>query len=305
MLHKELLEEETGRALVRKASTVAASTASDAETEGPSPVSSPENEEEALVPIEEIRTSTEPAMTFPRRWGGRPRPGAATMVPGEPGGRFRRREVSLFIGPPPPAQGGPGGAERLLLVGGLPWWLSDTELRRFAEQFGAIRAIRILERSSSGKSLGVALLEYYSAEAVQKAAHPSQGLCSLSSWASMAEARPKNVLVSPELLSRLRAGELSWSEGGACSEDLRTILLRQFDTSHIAGGRPAGRPSGSPRQAGSRALALLPDASPEANRGGKEEGWADKLKRLQANVNRRQSSSELLGETSKQKQRRK
>jgi len=197
------------------------------------------------------------------------------------------------MGPPPPIPhtlNGGNPAERLVLVGGVPWWFSDAEVRRQAEQFGQLRSIRILESERSGKSVGIALLEYITVEAAQRAANPAEGFCTLSIWATLVEAKPRVVLVSQELFGRLRSGTLPWPDGGSCGEDLRAILMRQFDMSHSSAlvrsnSRPVG---GSPVHALQRRNSNVGGASPDVERPRREEGWAEKLKKLQTNVNRRQ-----------------
>eukprot|EP00928_Gymnodinium_smaydae_P012048 TRINITY_DN14394_c0_g5_i1.p1 TRINITY_DN14394_c0_g5~~TRINITY_DN14394_c0_g5_i1.p1 ORF type:complete len:369 (-),score=67.62 TRINITY_DN14394_c0_g5_i1:185-1291(-) len=143
----------------------------------------------------------------------------------------RRREVSLFVGPPPPSTSTAGVAECYLLVGGLPWWLSDADLRRYAETFGRLRCLRVLDYTRSGKSTGIALLEYLMPDSAKQAARPSEGLAALSVWATLSPgaAAIRVKTVSRELYEKLRFGTLPWSEGGPCSDDLRAILMRQFD----------------------------------------------------------------------------
>mmetsp|Transcript_72627 Transcript_72627/g.135676 ORF Transcript_72627/g.135676 Transcript_72627/m.135676 type:complete len:463 (-) Transcript_72627:87-1475(-) len=149
----------------------------------------------------------------------------------------KRRETPLFLGPPPPMT-----AQRrttpdsTILVGMLPWWLSDSELRKHAEHFGPVRIIRMLENVRSGKSAGVALIEYLQVDAAKAAASPSKGLSTLAVWQTLDTRPPSLVLLSSELFNKVHAGTLSWADGGACSDSLRTILMRQFDLSHQPGG---------------------------------------------------------------------
>merc|ERR1711971_1133392 len=148
-------------------------------------------------------------------------------------GRLRRREVSVFLGPPPPLANNPRGADCLILVGGLPWWLSDVDLRGRAERYGSIRSVRILEHRRSGKSAGIALVEYAGPDG-PKAAMGKDGLCAKSGWQSVGAAPPRIVLVSGELFRLLRSGLVSWPGGGPCSNDLQSAMSRQFPQSDNA-----------------------------------------------------------------------
>jgi len=125
----------------------------------------------------------------------------------------------------------------------------------------------------------------------------------------LAEAKPRVVLVSQELFGRLRSGTLPWPDGGPCAEDLRAILLRQFDMSHNSAmirrnSRDAG---GSPLRGLQRRNSNASGGfSPDAERPRREqEGWAEKLKKLQTNVNRRQMEPvEALTDGTQRKRRR-
>mmetsp|Transcript_4387 Transcript_4387/g.8785 ORF Transcript_4387/g.8785 Transcript_4387/m.8785 type:complete len:454 (-) Transcript_4387:16-1377(-) len=305
-LQKELLADEESAVPCRgdpKVTEVAnedLASGSDTEAESEAAGGTNEDVDGPLIQLDEIRASERQPLIV-EAWSRGPRSRAANTVAsgtesanGGSSRRLRRKEVSLFMGPPPPVpqtMGGGNPAERLVLVGGIPWWLSDAELRRPAEQFGQLRSIRILESERSGKSVGIALLEYTAMEAAQRAANPAEGFCTLSLWATLEEAKPRAVLVSQELFGKLRSGSLPWPDGGSCAEDLRTIMLRQFDMSHSSAliRRNSGSVVGSPVSGVQRRNSNSGGrASPDAERPGKEEGWAEKLKKLQSNVNRRQ-----------------
>merc|ERR1711879_736467 len=129
---------------------------------------------------------------------------------------------------------------------------------------------------------------------------------------------PRSVLVSHQLFPKLRLGVVPWPDGGECSDDLREILMRQFDLLHTptktktdrdprvrsaddspsrAGRRPPIRRTSS----GTASVGGQPRPSPEPEKPKQEEPWADKLKRLQRNVNTR--SSDSLGEEPARKRR--
>lgn len=247
--------------------------------------------------------------------GAQPRHRAAPPKPAGGSGGTKRKEVSLFIGQPPPAAPSTGSPQCLVLVGGLPWWISDSELRKQAEQFGQVRAIRILDFARSGKSAGIALVEYADASAVTRATDISEGLRALPAWEAMAVKCPRLVLVSPELFEKVRSGVLPWPEGGPCSDHLRDILARQFDISHIPSrgrsrsrdrnrrqqnirpGGDRGPPQGSDRggdrggdrrqsNGGQPARAPSPEAPVDT-------AWADKLKALRGTVSRRNSNPHM------------
>ncbi|CAE8591796.1 unnamed protein product, partial [Polarella glacialis] len=242
------------------------------------------------IQLGEVRaseTGTAVQFTSPRRFQQRQRPEvdvAPSLEGNSAGSRTRRREVLLFIGPPPPQPASTGAAGCFVLVGGLPWWLTDVELRRHGEQFGGIRSIRVLDHPGSGKSAGIALLEYALVEA---------GL-----------ARPRLVLVSNELFAKLRSGMLPWPDGGPCDEELRAILLRQFDASSNSQRSPAydspprgkgrkgeGRRGDGGKGRGPQDFTMPGPPSgppPSANRQEDTGNWADKLKKLKLNVNSRQ-----------------
>lgn len=244
--------------------------------------------------------------------GAQPRSRAAPPRPVGVAGGTKRKEVSLFIGQPPPVAPSSGTPQCLVLVGGLPWWISDSELRKQAEQFGQVRAIRILDFARSGKSAGIALVEYASPDGVTRATDVNEGLRSLPAWEAMAVKCPRLVLVSPELFEKVRSGPLPWPEGGPCSDHLRDILARQFDVSHIPsrgrsrsrrnrrgqapgsdrsapqGGSHPGGDRGGDRGAGGRGGARPP--SPEAP---VDTAWADKLKALRGTVSRRNSNPQF------------
>jgi len=141
----------------------------------------------------------------------------------------KRRETPVFFGAPPPVPSGGGTRKHMLLAGGFSWWTTDTELRRHCEHFGTVRRMRLLDCPATGKSLGIALVEFTTAEGVTKAASPQEGLMSLAAWSSPGFKGSRLCLVSDELFPRICAGQLPWLDGGTCSQDLRAILERQFD----------------------------------------------------------------------------
>lgn len=174
---------------------------------------------------------------------GAPAPQAAPAPkPGTVGAAKRgvkRKEITVFIGAPPPLPQGQGTADCFILIGGLPWWLSDADLRGQAEHYGQVRTIRILDFERSGKSAGIAAVEYTQPEFATRAADSVDGMRSRPVWKQITGKKaPKLVLVSNELLKRFKAGVLPWSEGGPCSEELRSILMRQFDMSYVPQRRP-------------------------------------------------------------------
>eukprot|EP00931_Biecheleriopsis_adriatica_P034391 TRINITY_DN19869_c0_g1_i1.p1 TRINITY_DN19869_c0_g1~~TRINITY_DN19869_c0_g1_i1.p1 ORF type:complete len:471 (-),score=97.80 TRINITY_DN19869_c0_g1_i1:51-1430(-) len=315
-LQKELLAEEAGTA-PPPGSPLSEAGAANAEDGGVISDGSDDTEDSGdNIQLGEVRaseTGSAPQFTSPRR---PPRDTVAAADAGRSTGmKTRRREVLLFMGPPPPLPASSSSSSSCMaLLGGLPWWLPDTELRKNAEQFGPIRSIRVLDHPGSGKSTGVALLEYLQPEAVKKAASQTEGICKLAVWQSLA-VRPRLVLISGELHGKLRSGVLPWPDGGPCSEDLRSILLRQFDLSHLEasnarGSRPERKGAPPPRRQGSQGAlvpgrqdrsaegsARRPRGSPDATRDQKEDesgGWADKLKRLKASVNSREDLGAVM-----------
>lgn len=253
-----------------------------------------------------------PPFGSPRKWAA-PRPAPGAPLAEQDGSSAKRKEVSLYIGAPPVVPQSTGLADCLVLVGGLPWWLSDSELRRHAEVFGQIRSIRILDYVRSGKSAGIALLEFVAPDSAQRAARPQEGLCGLAAWQAMAIAPPRLVQVSRELFQMLRVGHLPWPDGGACTEDLRSTLMRLFGLSssstsqgHQERERSRGRQrdtyrdgnrGSSPGRGRHRRVENDPrlerppstcTASPAPEKPQPVEAWADKLKRLSGNVNKRQ-----------------
>lgn len=200
---------------------------------------------------------------------------------GPKGPRIKKKEILLFIGPPPPLPPlGQPGESSSLLIGGLPWWLTDTELRRYGEQYGQVRRLRILDFAGSGKSAGVALLEFAQVDATRQALRPDVGLCRPQLWRTLGAA-PRAAAVGGELRGRLREGTVPWLDGGPCSEDLRAMLLRQCGMSAPAPRRSPprhSRPRPPPRAPAKRA----PEESPAS--------WAEKLKKLKSNVNSRLDS---------------
>jgi len=179
-------------------------------------------------------------------------------------------------------------AECYVLVGGLPPTMSNTELRKLAEQFGQIKSMRVLEEPGrSMRSAGIALLEYATPDGAIKAAGVGNGLCALSAWLLMGVPSPRLVLVSQELLGMMRAGTPPWPEGGPCSDNLRYLMVRQFDMWNLsARRRPADSPPRGLRRANSSGSFDGPrQRSPGNGRGRKGEGWEDQLKALKRKVN--------------------
>lgn len=220
---------------------------------------------------------------------------------------IRRKEPPLHIGlSPPPSLASGSTADCLLIAGGLPTWMPETDLRRHAEQFGALRAFRLLDATSGGllagltssggsSHSGIALLEYTVPEAAQRAAQLKEGFCALPVWESMKVVAPRLVLVSNELFVKLRAWQPPWLEGGPCGEDLRSILLRQFDRSHEDRGGARRLDDGDARGLRRRASGDVGNtsrgASPEAvDRPDQQEVWKDRLRGLRTNINRRQEA---------------
>eukprot|EP00929_Paragymnodinium_shiwhaense_P003457 TRINITY_DN103997_c0_g1_i1.p1 TRINITY_DN103997_c0_g1~~TRINITY_DN103997_c0_g1_i1.p1 ORF type:complete len:454 (+),score=87.44 TRINITY_DN103997_c0_g1_i1:235-1596(+) len=225
--------------------------------------------------------------------------------------KLRRREVTLFLGPPPPSSVVQQVAGCFVLLGGLPWWLSDSELRKHAEQFGTIRLIRLLDYVRSGKSAGVALIGYTTVEAATKALAPSQGLPHLPVW-RVTKCVPKVMPVSSDLFEKMRREPLPWPEGGPCSDDVRSILMRQFDLeasvltvstrSRVVHRSPPGgkrkldksastTPAPASEQSrwkGARRSADF-EERPRTSEGGGggSSSWTEKLKLLKAGVNNR------------------
>merc|ERR1719235_1920984 len=70
---------------------------------------------------------------------------------------------------------------------------------------------------------------------------PQEGLCSLAIWQTLSVPQPSAVQVSRELFAMLRAGALPWPEGGACSEELRSALMKQFGLQHTTEKHAAAR----------------------------------------------------------------
>lgn len=179
----------------------------------------------------------------------------------------------------PPTLSLVGSTERFVLVGGLPLSFTEEGLREQAEKYGKVRSVRVLGDVRSGDSVGIALFEFAEPDAWRKAVG-ADGFASLAIWKSHG-GQPRMVLVSKELFVKLRAGSVAWPDGGVCSADLRAILMRQFDLSHLPG---APQPINGAR--GNRPTSPEPRREDPAN-------WKDKLKQLRSGVNRRLSSEDL------------
>lgn len=188
--------------------------------------------------------------------------------------------------------------DQFVLLGGLPPTLPEAELRRLAEKFGQLNAVVVLEDAAcKGKSAGIALLEYSSTEGASRAAGIGDGLCASSAWPILAVSPPRLVLVGQELLGMMRAGSPPWPEGGGCSDDLRCVLLRQFEQWTLARRSSDTSPPRALSRQGSGPLALTRSSSrgsPEPQR--REEGWAAKLRALKRKVN---SKQDLMEEATK------
>lgn len=264
-----------------------------------------------LITLDEVRASemgARPLSQFGvRKWAGAGPAGersestqlALTGDSEAQGSRIRRKEVHFFIGPPPPLPAGTAStAVNLLLVGGLPWWFNDVELRRACEQYGQVRSVRILDHPSNGRSVGIALVDFVVGEGPKRAAAPAEGLRSLGLWRSMGVAAPQATPVSTELFPRLRAGVLPWPDGGPCAEELRAVLMRQFGLTYAGSKKedrpppPAREPPPGRRRGPDRADSDLAPrggrSSPPAAAKGDNSNWAAKLKALKGGVNNRQ-----------------
>lgn len=210
-------------------------------------------------------------------------------------------ELAIPDGPPPPLKGAdPASAcEQLLLLGGLPLTLHEAELRRLAERFGALNAISGGVVEETGRPAGIALLEYSTAASASRAAQGGSGICGLPAWPIMTAPPPKLVLVGRELLGMMRAGgPPPWPEGGACSDDLRCVLFRQFERYGLYLRRDDASPTRQlARQNSTGSLgahstrSASQGDSPERPR--RQEGWADKLQALKRKVNGKQDLGEV------------
>merc|ERR1712187_253505 len=156
-------------------------------------------------------------------------------------------------------------------------------------------------------------IEFATFEAAQRAGASSKGISSLPYWEAAKVPAPKVVLVSRDLFERLRSGTVPWPDGGPCSDDLRTILARQFDQSHVSVTRNRSPPrqqrrSSPPRRTGSSTLAesrrgsspdrprpeIHDDRDPRRSSGAAGGGWEEKLKALKMNVNNGASTTKRL-----------
>jgi len=189
--------------------------------------------------------------------------------------------------------------EQFLLLGGLPLTLPHGELQRLAGKFGALNAISGGVVEENGRPAGIALLEYSTAARASRAAQGGSGICSLPAWPIMTAPPPKLVLVGRELLGMMRAGgPPPWPEGGACSDDLRCVLFRQFERYGLYLRRSDASPTRQlARQNSAGTLSLRsrsqgdsPERPPAPRR---EEGWADKLQALKRKVNGKQDLGDV------------
>jgi len=176
-------------------------------------------------------------------------------------------------------------AGKFLLLGGLPLSLSRERLRELSEEFGKVNRLRMLDDvDNPRKSTGIALVEFYSAESAARAADPRSGYRMQNEWLVTFVPPPKVVLVSRELLGMMFAGVPPWPEGGYCSEDLRAVLLRQFELWELGTNRPSegGRFALSRRDSNSTLARSTQGYKLPA------EDWKSKLRALKRSVNSRQ-----------------
>ncbi|CAE7719157.1 rnp24 [Symbiodinium sp. CCMP2592] len=250
-LQKELQAEEASACPAAPGSPVSAGAADlDSDMEDGGVISDgTEGSEDGEIHLGEVRASeTGTAAPHFRRAQekGDSAPSSGGMGPKGP--RIKKKEILLFIGPPPPLPPlGQPGESTSLLIGGLPWWLTDTELRRYGEQYGQVRRLRILDFAGSGKSAGVALLEFAQVDAARQALHPD-GLCRPQLWRTLGAA-PRAAAVGGELRGRLREGQ-----GGHCAVAGRRPMQRG----------PTGHAAKTVRHVGSRTTPIAPAKLPAA-----------------------------------------
>lgn len=191
-----------------------------------------------------------------------------------------RLEPPLFLGPPPHLALHAPSPENYLAVSGLNWWLSDAKLRQKAEQAAPCRHVRILDRADNGRSHGIGIFEFTTAEGAQKALY------------SLPEILRINGLtlhpISTEFLAEARRTTHlgpSWLEGGPITQDLCSAMQNLFGISlcvkPIANRPPVKIKPKEPVEIPYHLTA--PKSSPPKNMN----DWESKLKRLKQSVNKK------------------
>mmetsp|Transcript_105217 Transcript_105217/g.241176 ORF Transcript_105217/g.241176 Transcript_105217/m.241176 type:complete len:470 (+) Transcript_105217:32-1441(+) len=142
----------------------------------------------------------------------------------KPVARLIRKDSAMYAGVPPAA---PDHCDEraacCFILLGLPWWVSDGDLRAQAQTFGPVRAIRLFEASVTGKSTGAIFLEFATEDSARRARDRETGLASLPGL----RAAPSFLDVSDLLYAEMRSGPIAWADGGAVTADLVEALPRE------------------------------------------------------------------------------
>mmetsp|Transcript_77600 Transcript_77600/g.207350 ORF Transcript_77600/g.207350 Transcript_77600/m.207350 type:complete len:470 (-) Transcript_77600:240-1649(-) len=142
----------------------------------------------------------------------------------KPVARLIRKDSAMYAGVPPatPDLCDERAACCFILMG-LPWWVSDGDLRAQAQSFGPVRTIRLFEAAVTGKSTGAVFLEFATEDSARRARDRETGLATLPGL----RAAPSLLEVSDLLYAEMRSGTIAWAEGGALTADLVDALPRE------------------------------------------------------------------------------
>jgi hypothetical protein len=174
-----------------------------------------------------------------------------------------RVETPLLLGAPPAVPLGGQTADCCIACAPLPFWVRDVDFRKYAEAFGIVRQVRILENVETGMSSGCGLLEFTNPTAVLNA---QKGIADLPIW------RTKYKLTEP-----LRV--VVWSE------EVYAEVARQPVSVLEGGGMPKGLVAFLQSELGSKKPAATPRRDADRVRPGDDETyWNDRLKRIRPNT---------------------
>jgi hypothetical protein len=168
-----------------------------------------------------------------------------------------RVETPLLLGAPPSVPLGGQTADCCVACAPLPFWVRDVDFRKYAEAFGIVRQVRILENVETGMSSGCGLLEFTNPSAGLKA---QKGMPDLPIW------RTKYKLTEP-----LRV--VPWTEA------VHAEVARQPVSVLEGGGMPKGLVAFLQAELGSKRPAATPRSRPSDD----ETYWNERLKRTRPN----------------------
>jgi hypothetical protein len=177
-----------------------------------------------------------------------------------------RVETPLLLGAPPAVPLGGQTADCCVACAPLPFWLRDVDFRKYAETFGIVRQVRILENVETGMSSGCGLLEFTNPTAGLNA---QKGIADLPVWRSKYKVtEPLKVVLWPEAVyAEVARQPVSVLEGGGMPKGLIAFLQ-----SELGGSK---RPAATPRRDAERARPARAEDD--------ETYWNERLKRIRPN----------------------